>query len=436
MKVISKGSSEEFADQPLDLEKIRSRLGIDRAVAGVLRREGETAVLEVSLLAADGSSSPWTRRYRFEPERQFRLENEIVLDLAEALAVPVGSEVVRRFGLREPTSEEAFRYFRWGQSFQEKYRESWSEEDFAAALKNYEEAVSLDPGYALAFWGMGNLYEARYVRTSEAKDLILMLNNYEAAFRANPRLAEPYLGRGWAFFYEQKFDRAHENFRNALRIDPKNPDVQLNAGSFLRSLGLFREAVKFYEEAVRLDLDPLNTMPYRLMAVCYGSLGETDRAIEVLHRALSLEPASSGIRLDLARIRLLRNEVEEAERQIEAAERLSAGQSAPARVRIWLYAAQGRREEALRLMSGLDLGFRYEATNAYCLLNMDDEAVRNIRLGIERGFRDVKEFLYTYAYLAGNPLFRNLVSRPDFAAVLEEQKKTDRERRDKFGGLR
>ncbi len=87
------------------------------------------------------------------------------------------------------------------------------------------------------------------------------------------------------------------------------------------------------------------------------------------------------------------------------------------------------------IIPAVDYGFRYEVTNAYCLLGMNDEAVRNIVLGVEAGFRDLKELLYTYGYLSGNPLYGGLRSRPDFAALLEAQKNLHRERREKFGGL-
>jgi len=435
IRVISKGSSEQLPAAAPDMKLAHRRLGADRVIGGALRREGDSRQLEVFVSSADGSALSWSRRYRFEAERQFRLEDEIVLDIAEALDVPVGDEAVKRFGLREPSSQDAYRHFQWGESFQKKYRDTGSEEDFAAALENYQQAVSLDAGYALAYWGMGNLYEFRYVQSSEARDLIRMLDGYEAAFKANPRLAEPYLGRGWALYYERKFDQAHENFRTALRIDPDNPDVQLNAGSFLRSLGLFREALTFYEAAVRLNLDPLNTMPHRLMAFCHGYLGETDRAVAILRRALALEPSASGIHLDLARMHLLKGEAAEARKELEAAERLAAGAGALARLRVWLLAAEGRREEALKLLPGIEHDIRYEVTNAYCLLGMKAEAVRNIALGVESGFRDFKEFMYTYEYLSGNPLYGGLRSRADYEAVLEAQKRIHRERREKFGGL-
>lgn len=435
VRVISRTSSDRFPGEAPDMERVRAQLGADRVVAGALRREGDSLRLEVSVSSADGSSPPWSRRYPFQEERQFRLEDEVVLDIAAALGVPVGGAAEKRFGLREPSSQEAYRHFKWGESFQEKYRESGADADFDASLENYQRAVALDGRYALAFWGMGNLYESRYVRSSESRDLIRMLNSYESAYRANPELAEPYLGRGWAFFYEMKFDRAYENFREALRLDPDNPDVQLHAGSFLRSLGLFREALKFYEAAVRLNLDPLNTLPHRLMAVCHGNLGEVDRALDILRRGLDLDPSSAGIHLDLARMRLLKGDVGEAGRCLEAAERLAPVSGGLARVRVWLLAAEGKREEVLSAIPDVDYPYRYEVTNAYCLLRMEDEAVRNIVRGVEVGFRDLKELLYTYDYLSSHLLYRELRSRPEFEAVLESQKARHREMREKFGRL-
>ena len=100
-----------------------------------------------------------------------------------------------------------------------------------------------------------------------------------------------------------------------------------------------------------------------------------------------------------------------------------------------LLALKGEREKALSLISGCQEPYRFEITNAYCVLGMKAEAVRLIKYGNENGFRLIKDYLYAYPYLVTNPLFRSLAGDPSFQAIVRNEKARYDDKLQKYGDL-
>lgn len=74
-------------------------------------------------------------------------------------------------------------------------------------------------------------------------------------------------------------------------------------------------------------------------------------------------------------------------------------------------------------------------TSIYSLLGMKDEAIENINIGIEEGFKKIKEYMYSYPYLKNNPCYDNLRDDPRFKEIVRRQKKEYDEKLKKYGGL-
>ena len=82
----------------------------------------------------------------------------------------------------ESNSIDAYVLFAKGSYYGRLYERGDKEEDFVVAVKMLEEAISIDPQYALAYWELGNIYEGRYVLQDQKHDLELMLDYYEKAY--------------------------------------------------------------------------------------------------------------------------------------------------------------------------------------------------------------------------------------------------------------
>ena len=73
-----------------------------------------------------------------------------------------------------------------------------------------------------------------------------------------------------------------------MKIKPNSSIINYEAGAFLRNIGLFHQAIKYYSKAV--ELDPFHTRLYDGPARCFMETGKFDEALIYLEKALELEP--------------------------------------------------------------------------------------------------------------------------------------------------
>ena len=77
--------------------------------------------------------------------------------------------------------------------------------------------------------------------------------------------------------------------------------------------------------------------------------------------------------------------------------------------------------------------YRYDITSIYSVLGMKDKAIENIKIGIDTGFRELKEYRYTYLVLINNPFYESLHDDPRFKEIVDREKKKYDERLKRHG---
>jgi serine/threonine protein kinase len=433
LRVTSKLSVAKYKDMDRDIKEIGKELKVDNILVMSLQRERETIRVNGILFDAKQGFPINTYRYEQSFESYFKVQDDISNDIAQALEFRPAEDRLKVIKTREPHNVEAYVYFRTGMYFIEsKYHGSYKEEDFDAGVRMYEKAFEIEPGYALAYWGLGNAYEARYNRRKDEKDYDLMLANYNKAYAINPDLAETNLGLGWVYFNNGDNDKAYQFFKKALELDSNNSIVNLDAGAFLRSIGLYRRAVKYFLKAI--ELDPSSMGSFRQIALCYMYIGEFRKAADQLKKVMEIEPDNVMARFDYVIQLIMMNKYDEAEKEIAIAEGIMPDNVKVQHHRAWICAARGEKEKALELLQGRTT-YNYDTTSIYALLGMNDEAIRNIEEGIDRGFKERKDYLYSYPCLVNNPCYDELNHDPRFKEILEREKKKYEEKLKKYGKL-
>ena len=155
------------------------------------------------------------------------------------------------------------------------------------AVATYQQALDIDPTYAVAYSGMGDAYAqlgyGGYLRPDDAFPKAKAAAN--RALELNPSIAEPHATLGYvAMYYDWDWAAADSQYRRALAINPSYPTAHEWYGLFLAAMGRFREAQA--EEKRALKLDPL-------------SLGATATAGWVLHYSGNQREAERQLRIAL-----------------------------------------------------------------------------------------------------------------------------------------
>lgn len=288
LKVMSRTSSFYFKDKAVTISEIGEKLGVATVVEGSVKRIGDQLRITAKLIRASDGFHIWTQDFNRPADDLFKVQTEIAESIASALALELSPEDISTIKLETPTNPKAYEYYIKASHFHDRYRNAFKEEDFITSKAQFEQALKIDPEYAVALAGLANLYDS--YRTSNADPITLVRDSLaRIAYRLNPRSTEV-LGV-MAYCY---MNRVHPDFDSAFfcskemyRINPNDEWVNRNIGFFYTNVGLPDKALQYHQFASAQD--PLSTTHMTELASIYLYLGRREESIKVLKRVVELD---------------------------------------------------------------------------------------------------------------------------------------------------
>ena len=416
----------------MDIKEIGKEQKVETVLESTLQKEKDMIRVNTNLVSMRDGSVIWTQQYTQKIENYFDFQDVLSKDIAKALEVKFTPSKSAAAKTKSTDSKAYFSYWEGKSVIEDKYHLTGQEEDFEYALRKFEEAIEIDRSYPLFYWGLGNAYEARYnkKKPKDERDKELMLENYMKAYKLDPNLPEPNVGLGWYHFYEADNDKAYDFFKRAYELDPNNSSINFDVGSFLRSIGLYRQAIRFYSRAI--EVDPRYIMPHMLRILCSMYIGEFDQAASYFNRALDIDPNNVRLLRRYALFFIFMKNYNEAEKVLSRAEGIEPRNPVLKRYYALLFAARNEKEKALELNKD-SRPYAHLSTSIYSFLGMKEEAIKNINEGIERGFKEGNQYLYSYPFLISNPCYDNLRDDPRFKEIVKREKKKYANKLKKFG---
>lgn len=161
------------------------------------------------------------------------------------------------------------------------------------ALDKYKEAVTLEPGFALAHYWMGNVYKKQ-------KDFVNATKAYQTAIEKDKKMVSAYAALGYVQELQRKFNDAINTYQAAISIDPDEKRAHYGLGEVNRKQENYKQAVPFYQKA--LEIDPSYDDALKGLGICNMELGDFESAAAALDAAAQItrsrsEKASTYLRL-------------------------------------------------------------------------------------------------------------------------------------------
>jgi serine/threonine-protein kinase len=288
LKVIGRSSSFRFKDRRDEPKTIGEKLGVSTLLEGTVRKQGDRVRIVAELINAADGIELWTRTFDRELKDIFAVQEEIARAVAESLKVTLlGSDSAQKSAPKNPEAHNT--YLQGHFHFQRR-----NLEDYRKAVSYFDQAIRLDPNYALA-----------YAERAEASTLIGDLSGQakiewpkartdaEKAVAIAPALAEAHAALGWVrFFVEWKFDEGLSELRRAKELSPANPTANDLLARVIVYLGRVDEAERQARQAV--ELDPLSFTAQNNLARVLFFAGKLDEADAAGRKAAELQPTGAS----------------------------------------------------------------------------------------------------------------------------------------------
>ncbi len=293
--ILKLSSAKNLVVRPLSATRQYDDLKQDAVAAG--KEQKVDYVLASNYQIADGKiriTSQLINVQSGQVEEIFKDEREIsnIFAVQDAVAGNIGQRLLKKLNResnnvaakRSTTSEEAYRLYLTGSALVSKR----TRKDAEKAVEYLEEAVRLDPNYALAYARLAGAHGAIANFGGENHEQYLKQKAAtEKALAIDENLPEAYLQLGeMKLNYEWDFDGAERAIKKAIELDPDSGHGMY--GLYLSSMGRFDEAIA--EIKIAIDLQPSSVLTHRLYGQFLYLARRYPEAIVQLERTVEMDP--------------------------------------------------------------------------------------------------------------------------------------------------
>jgi TolB-like protein len=285
LRVIARTSAFAFKGKQEDIRRIAETLDVTSVLEGSVRKAGNRIRVTAQLTAAADGSHLWSKRYDRELSDIFAVQDEIAEAIAAALRVSIGAQPNEA---RKPTSNiAAYDAFLKADYY---WRKS-TPDGLKRAKELLEQAIALDPGFALAHCALGHrvfmLYTVHLIPAHDAAPLVR--KHVEDALRLDPSLPEGHGLMGClAAMYDYDWAEADRRFRLASAHGPLSVDLRWERSNFFWShAGRADEAIEDLSRARAVD--PLNQAVLHALANSLRAAGRDTEADLLSQEVLDMD---------------------------------------------------------------------------------------------------------------------------------------------------
>ncbi len=283
------GSLNRFAVRPLnavkayaggdnDPLKFGEELKVDAVLEGTLQTIDNRLRLNMRLLDVRDGAQLWQGSFDETKTDIFRLQDTLSIQVTESLTSKLNRKERAILTKRDTENREAFHSYSRGRAFLEI-------RNIEKAIPEFQQAIRLDPHYALAYTGLADAYSAHALFTSSANAEFYNQARAlaEKALTLDPHLSEAHTALGRVrYLHDWDWAGAEKSFRRAVELNPNNV-----------------KAHQFYS---------------RLLA----TLERTQEALAAVHKARELDPRSADLAIPLSAILVKRGDFDEALKVVQA----------------------------------------------------------------------------------------------------------------------
>jgi DNA-binding winged helix-turn-helix (wHTH) protein/TolB-like protein/Flp pilus assembly protein TadD len=256
LKVIAQASSFKYKGKEIDPQELANAMGVQAIVTGSIVRFDDNLQISVELIDARDKTQMWGEHYKRKVADLQVVQEEIARTISEKLRIRLTGAQARQLTKRATENDEAYRLYLNGIFYQRR----GGIENFNKAINCFEDAIALDPNFALAYVGFAMTNNLLLGCCGLNPDITIpkVRAAVEKALELDESLADAHASL--AVIKRQQWDwiGAEMEFKRAIELNPNLAWAHGAYGVSLARMGRFEEALTENKRA--LELDPLSML--------------------------------------------------------------------------------------------------------------------------------------------------------------------------------
>jgi len=300
LSVKARSSVFRYKGKEVDPKKVASELNVQAILTGRVVQRGEQLTVSLELIDARTENTLWGNKYERKSSDLVALQSEMARDVSSKLKTRLSGADEVKVTKNYTENPEAYQLYLRGRYHYAKL----TKEDMQRGVQYFQQAIKLDPNFAMAYVGIADSYNAtpsfNYLSPREA-----IPQAKAAALRAleiDPTLAEAHTALATSITeYDWDWEKAEREFKRALELNPNAAGTHFLYG-LIYLLPMERTADAVSEIQRSVELEPLNVNMGANLAAAYMYARQNERALEQARKTYDLEPNFVGGRIWLATV--------------------------------------------------------------------------------------------------------------------------------------
>jgi serine/threonine-protein kinase len=419
----------QYAGQNIDPRQVGEDLAAPVVLAGSFIKTPDRFRVTAQLIKTATGEILWSEKIDSHARDLITLQDTIAERVISGLKVKLTEAEQEKIEKPLTTNPEAYEFYLRGRDLLFQYMShTFDDSDLDVAIRMFQEAIRLDPGFARAHYGLGRCYVHHAQGYGGGEFFELAEKSLLRALELDENLPGARLQMVYVYLHRGEKEQALATLAEVRREAPNDPTVFIIAGMLYRLNGLYDKALRQYDRLMELNPSDAVIAGYNRGRI-YTYRHEYDRAVAELEKGRAVEPDHPLIKTFLALIYFNQGRIEECRKLVE--ETLDQHPHFdPLQVILgWCHSAREEHDRARALITdhvkqiaAADHDVALWLASLYAMENMRDEAVEWIRRAILLGNEN-------YPLFADNPRLDNLRCDLRFIGLLNDLKKKWEERR-------
>jgi serine/threonine-protein kinase len=366
LRVSGRSTVSHYKGRDFDPRRAGRELGAKTVLSGRVLKQGDDLAVTAELVKVSDGSRLWAGEYHRKLSDLLALRNEIAGEIADKLRLRLSDTDQQKLARRETVNAEAYRHFLLGRFHLGKR----TADELQRAVDEFQEAVSLDPNFALAYAGLADTYnilafvDGRAIPESVSKARA----SVERALQLDNSLAEAHASLGLIAYGDRRFAESERELNQAIQLNPNYPSAHHWYAITLTAVGRTNESLKEMQRAH--ELDPVSPVIAIGMATTYLTRGETDLAVKAMEQARELDPNFVPLLWTTGLMHLRQQRFAEAVADFQKAVDASGRASQQLGSLGFAYGAAGKTNEARAVLAELEQRFARGEASAFSLASV------------------------------------------------------------------